>query len=64
LLKQPLLFGTFGTNCLKSTTWDFANCTARPKTWSHPLKDAQAKLDDAVREAFGMSKGKDAIQFC
>lgn len=30
---------------------------------SHPLKDAQAKLDKAVREAFGMPKGKDAIQF-
>ncbi|GAB9243221.1 DNA methyltransferase [Bradyrhizobium diazoefficiens] len=33
------------------------------KPGAHPLKDAQAKLDHAVREAFGMPKGKDAVQF-
>lgn len=33
------------------------------KPGAHPLKDAQAKLDHAVREAFEMPKGKDAVQF-
>jgi hypothetical protein len=33
------------------------------KPGAHPMKEAQALLDGAVREAFGMPKGRDAIQF-
>ena len=29
----------------------------------HPLKDAQAALDDAVRQAYGMPEGQEAIEF-
>ncbi|WP_454624090.1 DNA methyltransferase [Bradyrhizobium cenepequi] len=33
------------------------------KPGAHPMKDAQANLDDAVRAAYGIQHGKDAIQF-
>ncbi|SFH66924.1 type IIL restriction-modification enzyme MmeI [Bradyrhizobium sp. Gha] len=33
------------------------------KPGAHPMKDAQAKLDDAVRAAYGIPKEGDAIQF-
>ncbi len=29
----------------------------------HPLKDAQAALDDAVRQAYGMPEGQEALEF-